>query len=382
MEAANPRNLSGHDLTRVRGPAKTHREMDRTGARPGRTARLMARIALPIVAQLEESGAEVDAVLARAGLRRDQLADPDGRIDHERWVALLEIGADATGDPDFGLHAAEQLSRGRYAFPALFIESHPTLAEGLGRLEQYFRVVHEGMRVSLIVDGERARCRIAFLPGLAYPRVLAEYMVAFGSVLGVQLLGPAGPRPLEVRFAHVPPASTAEHLRILGGPVIFGSDHTEFVFDGTTLSLPIVGANPHLSALLEEEARRLAARLPQDDTVVGRCVAWIRGELHAGREPRLAAMAKDLPMGERTLRRRLESEGTAFRGLVDEVRQEIARVHVSSGRLSVDEIALVLGYSEAVAFRRAFKRWTGQTPTEYRRAQGGGASPSTAADSV
>ena len=63
MEAANPRNLSGHDLTRVRGPAKTHREMDRTGARPGRTARLMARIALPIVAQLEESGAEVDAEL-------------------------------------------------------------------------------------------------------------------------------------------------------------------------------------------------------------------------------------------------------------------------------------------------------------------------------
>ncbi|MFN7955685.1 MAG: AraC family transcriptional regulator [bacterium] len=344
--------------------------MDWNRPRPGRTARLMARIALPIVAQLELAGADVDAVLAAAGLRRAQLEDPDGRIDHEHWVALLEIGAMATHDPCFGVHAAEQLSRRSYALPALLIQSQPTLEEGLARLDRYFHIVHEGMVLSLLIDGGIGCYRIDFLPGLAYPRILAEHMVAIGSVLGVQFLGNDCPRPREARFAHTAPADTSEHERVIRGPVRFGSEHTEIVFDLGTLRMPLDSANTHLGAILEDEARRIAQRLPATSTLAGRCVAWIRSEVHAGREPRITSMADELHVGERTLRRRLEGEGTSVRALVDEVRGEMARAHVASGRLSLDEIALLLGFSEAAAFRRAFKRWTGVSPSEYRREAG------------
>ncbi|MBK7974535.1 MAG: AraC family transcriptional regulator ligand-binding domain-containing protein [Deltaproteobacteria bacterium] len=343
---------------------------DWTRPRPGRTARLMGRIALPIVAQLEQGGADVERVLAAAGLKRAQLEDPDVRIDHERWVALLEIGARATGDPCFGLHAAEQLSRRSYSLPALFIQAQPTLGEGLRRLDRYFHIVHEGMQLALLLDGDRARVRLDFLPGLAQPRILAEHMIAFGSVLGVQLFGAECPRPREVRFAHAPPASTAEHERVIRGPVRFGTEHTEIAFDTATLSLPLDSANPHLGAILEDEARRLAERLPSGATLVGRCAAWVRSQVHAGREPRITDMAAELALGERTLRRRLESEGTSVRALVDEVRREMASAHVASGRLSLDEIALLLGFSEAAAFRRAFRRWTGQSPSQFRRRHG------------
>lgn len=340
---------------------------DWTRPRSGRTARLMARIALPIVAQLEQSGADSERVLAAAGLKRGQLEDPDVRIDHERWVALLEIGARATGDPCFGLHAAEQLSQRSYALPALFIQAQPTLGEGLRRLDRYFHIVHEGMLLALLLDGDTARVRLDFLPGLAQPRILAEHMMAFGSVLGVQLFGAGCPRPREARFAHAAPASTTEHERVIRGPVRFGTEHTEIVFAAATLNLPLDSANPHLGAILEDEARRVAQRLPATTTLAGRCVAWVRDEVYAGREPRISAMAHELCMGERTLRRRLEGEGTSVRALVDEVRGEMARAHVASGRLSLDEIALLLGFSEAAAFRRAFKRWTGISPSEYRR---------------
>ncbi len=334
---------------------------------PRRSARLMARIALPIVAQIEQSGAGIDAVLAGAGVRRAELEDPDARIEHERWVALLELGAEATADPCFGVHAAEQLSRRSYSLPALFIQSQPTLAEGLARLDRYFPIVHEGMELGLSMESGMGRCRIGFLPGLAYPRVLAEHMAAFGSVLGVQLLGNDCPRPLEVRFAYPPPVSTREHQRVIRGPVVFGAEHTEIVFDPRVLDLPLDSANSHLGAILEDEARRLAERLPDGGTILGRCVTWIRSEVHAGREPRLAGLANELRLGERTLRRRLETGGTTLRELVDGVRREMAQAHVGSGRLSLDEIALLLGFSEAAAFRRAFKRWTGQSPSEYRR---------------
>jgi AraC-like DNA-binding protein len=329
----------------------------------------MARIALPIVAQLEKAGANVGAVLAAAGLERGQLEDPDARIDHERWVALLEIGAEATHDPDFGLHAAERLSPRSYPLPALLILSLPTVGEGLDRLSRYFRIVHEGMAVRVLLDGVQARCRLEFSPGLAHPGVLAEHMLAYGSVLGQQFLGQEAPGPLEARFAHAPPASTAEHQRVIRAPVVFGTEHTEMVFSSAMLAVPLGSANTHLSSLLEGEARRLADRLPRDGTVAGQCATWIRAELPTGREPRLDTIADALRMGARTLRRRLEEEGTTLRAVVDDVRREIAEERVRSGELSLDEIALLLGFSEAAAFRRAFKRWTGRTPSQYRRAR-------------
>ena len=336
-------------------------------ARTGRTARLMARLALPIATQLEVAGADVDAVLASAGLGRAQLEDPDARIDHERWVALLEIGCEVTGDPDFGLHAAERIAPRSYSLPALLIRSLPTVAEGMARVTRYSRILHEGMEIDLGLEGDLARCRLSFLPGLAHPRILSEHMLGHWSVIGVQFLGPDSPRPLEARFTHAPPASTAEHERVIGAPVVFGAEHTELVFSPDMLSVPLESANTHLSALLEDEARRLARSLPEDDTVVGRCRAWIRSELMAGREPRLDGLADALRMGSRTLRRRLSTEGTTLRVLLDQVRRDLAEAHVASGELSLEEIAHLLGFSEGAAFRRAFKRWTGLTPTQYRR---------------
>ena len=95
-----------------------------------------------------------------------------------------------------------------------------------------------------------------------------------------------------------------------------------------------------------------------------RNLGWV--ENFRGAAPSLAATAKALALGERTLRRRLEEEGTSHRALVDEVRKELALSYVRDTSLSLGELAFLLGFSEAAAFHRAFRRWTGQRPAELR----------------
>ena len=339
-----------------------------------RRTRLTARVALPALAYLREVGANVDEVITRAGLARATLENPDARIDHERWVALLEIGMAATRDPYFGLHAAEHVSPELDSLPALLIRSASSMADGYAQVKRYLQLAHEGMIVEVRVEGKVARVTLSFQPGLAHPRVVSEFVIASWAVLGIQVLGPDSP-PVEARFTHAPPESTTEHERVLGCPAVFAAAATELVVQADSLDAPVESASSLVRALLEDEARRLAERIPSDDTILARSVAWIRGELHVGREPRLSALADHLHMSDRTARRQLGAGGTTFRGLVDDVRREIAEGHLVAGRLSIDEISLLLGFSETVTFRRAFKRWTGRSPSEVRRERARAGSP-------
>src|SRR5262249_30331159 len=146
----------------------------------------------------------------------------------------------------------------------------------------------------------------------------------------------------------------------------FAAEANGLVLSHAVLGLPILTSDPPLLSLLDQHAEQSLAARASPSRLLGRVRQSVRDNLRR-ESPSLETIAAALKMSPRTLQRRLGEEGASFQQLVDSVREELARVHVGQGKMTLAEIAFELGYAEQSAFLRAFKRWTGLTPTEFKR---------------
>ena len=172
--------------------------------------------------------------------------------------------------------------------------------------------------------------------------------------------------PKEIRFEHQQPNETSEHERIFQCPIFFGATANEVVFDSEYLNLPIVMADARLCALLDRHATELLMRYPREDSLVERVRTLMKDELNGG-DASLEMVAERLGMSARTLQRKLHGLGVSHQELLDEMRKDLAMRYLREPEMAVCEVAYLLGFSESSAFHRAFKRWTGTTPNEFRR---------------
>jgi AraC-like DNA-binding protein len=172
--------------------------------------------------------------------------------------------------------------------------------------------------------------------------------------------------PLEVRFAHAEPNNVCEHARFFSAPVRFACGENALVLPTPRLDTPCVRADPALLAVLDRYAADRLARAPQTHTLADRVRTTLAEQL-VGTEPGVARLAARLRMSVRTLNRTLAAEGTTYRALLDQLRHELAARNLADDRVSIAEIAFLLGFSELSSFYRAFKRWTGCTPVEFRQ---------------
>jgi AraC-like DNA-binding protein len=164
-----------------------------------------------------------------------------------------------------------------------------------------------------------------------------------------------------------PPADLAPYRRYFGAPVCFHRSEYTTVFDPGILSRPLRGFDQQLLGILEEHASVILAQLPPpNDDLLAKLEQFVVGALPddgAG----ISAAARALGMSTRTLQRRLRERGIVFAGLVDEVRRRLSARYLADGTLTLGEIAWLLGYSESSAFNRAYRRWTGRSPSADRR---------------
>jgi AraC-like DNA-binding protein len=169
-----------------------------------------------------------------------------------------------------------------------------------------------------------------------------------------------------VCFAHSQPADIHDHLAFFRAPVRFSTGMNGLFFPATLLNEPCVRNDPSLLTVLERYAAALLDRTPRGSGLAERVRATLLQEIREG-EPKASNVANRLKMSVRTLNRLLGNEGTTFRELLDHLRNELAVRHLREDTLAIAEIAFLLGFSELSAFYRAFHRWTGQSPAEFRR---------------
>ena len=271
-------------------------------------------------------------------------------------------------DPHLGLHLAESVGAGSFGLLSYLGASCPTWGDGLRAVCRYFRLLSEASAYHLAIDGNWAVVTATHDAATPEPvRQRVEFTVAvihaYGRryVDGDWLTG-------DVFLEHSVPRgqNLDEHVRVFGRLPRFDADASGFAFPAALLDRPLRTSEPHLAAILERLATRLLAEVPESASVAHRVhCELLRAGLHG--DLSLDAIARRIGMSPRTLQRRLRDEATSLSDVVDQVRHAVATRLLSGSETGIAEVAYAVGFSEPAAFHRAFKRWTGRTPAEFRR---------------
>ena len=326
---------------------------------------IQARSVTKIVNFAETYGVPAQSLYQAVALDPAVLSDPDQRIPFAQLVSLYEAAALLTGDDAFGLHLGENIDLKVFDVLGYVAMNSPTIGEALERVARYHSIWQDGALLTLEVNDSRATISYSYLdPSITQYRQDSELTLAAVAAVG-RLVTNSDWAPLEVRFAHAEPVDASEHTRIFRAPVRFGADSCQLILDTSTLALPIDKADPVLRAVLDRHAEELLLKRPRPDSIGDRVRSLIRDELNGG-DPSLERIAHRLGLSARTLQRRLREQGTSHQEVLDQMRKDLAMKYLREPQMAVCEVAYLLGFSESSALHRAFKRWTGMTPSEFR----------------
>ena len=328
---------------------------------------------------IRDAGADPDQVLRTFELKPSVLANVDGFIPCAVFARILEEAARATGDDCFGLHFGERFNPKNIGPLAYAVLNSPTVGEADAQVARYIKLYNQAGQASVIIEGQRAYMGYV-LTGLDIQtaRQQNEYGMAV-RLNAIRMMVGSQWTPLEVQFAHEGPADILEHQRIFGAPVLFGYPTNNFVVEHEFLERQVPAADTRLFEIVKRYLERVLEEMPQEDGALASVRKAVAESLRDG-EPSLVRVAKKLAMSPRTLQRQLNEYGVQFKNLVNDTRRQFALIYLKDRRNSLTEIAFLLGYAEASPFNRAFKRWTGLTPSAYRYRAFSGVAP--AADSM
>lgn len=314
------------------------------------------------------AGLDIGALAASQGLRLEDLSDADVRVPHDAWVALFAEIERRTGDPGIGLHVAASLPLGHWDTIDYMIAASGTLGEALARLERYFALVSTAVEHTTVRQNGEVRIRRVHVAGSTRSRAGTELAVA-SIVRRFRALTAVAWSPIRVELAHGPSVAIAEYERELGCATVFHCREDAIVFAESVLAIPMARPEPELCAVLERHADALIRDLPRSaPDLAERVKRALASELHDGPPP-LARIAKRLGIGARTLQRRLVESNMPFRALVEGTREALARRYLADPEIGLGEVGYLVGFSDPSAFYKAFRRWTGETPGDFRRRQ-------------
>jgi len=326
-----------------------------------------ARWACLTFQHMRERGVRTDTALKEAGLVRSQLRDPERRIPFAKHVRFLEIAADHLNDPFWGLHLGASIHPKQVGLLGYVGLSSDTLGDALKNLTRYLSVLSEGAEAELVIESGTVAIVIRILdPDVLDCRQIDDFGMSTLLTTCRALTGTEF-NPERVDFRTPKPSSLAEHERIFNSEVRFQQPRSGLVFNNRAIHLPIATADSGLLRVLERYCRDILGRRPAVPTLVYQVRELIAGLLNTG-DPTIDTVAAELNMSSRTLERRLNSQGLSYRRILDDLRRQLAERYLEDERLGLAQITYLLGYSEPTAFNRAFRRWTGITPTQFRKA--------------
>jgi AraC-like DNA-binding protein len=313
---------------------------------------------------LEMYGLDAIAIAQRAGVDLAAIPEPGQRLEADKLDAILEMVIPLIQDSAFGLQAARCWHPSHLGVLGHAWITSSTLRSGLERVARYYRLVAE--RISIEMEETPEGFKVRFHSNRSNPAV-ATVVTDIGMSLLLDMCrmnAGAALRPVRVRLSRDKPAPPGAYERFFGCPVEFLAQENAFVLSTEDTDRLLPSSNRQLAIMFDRMLNEEIARLDKSD-VVARCKAALLEHMVSG-EISEEDTAKRLHMSARTLQRRLAEAGTTYVQLVDDTRRDIALRYINDSRLSITDITFLLGFSYPSAFTRAYKRWTGKTPTESR----------------
>lgn len=330
------------------------------------TARVGGVQAIPAV--LRSLGANPATVFADAGVDLALLDNPENQISFADRGRLVQHCVTATGCLHFGLLVGQHSGLHQLGLVGLLVKYSPDVGTALRSLARYFHLRARGAVVTLTLDGDAASLgyELYHRQSEASDQVI-DGALAFEFNIMRTLCG-ATWKPSEACFAHRAPADVGPFRRCFECPLSFDAGRNALVFDAAWLNRRMPTDDPTLRALLQQQIDALEATHGADLPAQVRSVLRTALLTRHARAEQIAALFSVHP---RTLARQLQACGTRFQALVDEVRFEVARQWLEQSAMDVREVAAALDYADASAFTRAFRRWSGTTPAQWRAERAG-----------
>jgi AraC-like DNA-binding protein len=314
----------------------------------------------------DQYGIARQELLAEAGLDSSELLDPNAFIPRSASDALLRALARRSGDPAIGFRIARAFDLRTMGFWGYALMSSLTMRQRIQLHLRYNKLHNPTGLVSFRVEGERAIVEMS-LPEM--PPDLLPIFVDVGFAITCRQMAKQlqSPRPEVELWLTYPEQPHHQELRALvTGPVVFEAPHFRIAFAAKELERRLLG-DPHLLELAKAQLELQLSKVTQ--VLNGDLLTEVRARLatRLSRDASLESVAADLRVSARTLRRRLSALGASFQGMLDEVRRARAVSYLVETDQAIERVAEYLGYRDPANFRRAFRRWTGAAPADFRR---------------
>lgn len=313
---------------------------------------------------IEHYGIDPEKLFREAHLDPSLVKIPGKRYSSEKLEKLWELMSATIDDPCYGLKAVQFWHPSNTGALGYAMLASKTLRESIDRLVRYHKVLSTDEFVKIEEDGNSLKLIAA---GVASRRQnVARNDAALSVLLSILRLNyQKDLAPLEATFTHSKPTCSSEYYKFFQCPILFDSPYNSFSLAIDVVDEELKGANDQLAEFNDRVVVDYIASLEQNQ-IVTKVKEIILDHLPSGNVLE-EEVAKKLFMSKRTMQRTLQKEGTSFIELLNGTRLDLSKQYVRNKEISFTEIAFLLGFTESSTFSRAFKRWTGKTPSQYRK---------------
>ena len=320
-----------------------------------------------LVGVLVEKGVSAADALAGSSLSEGRLNAAATRVSYQQMLTVFRNALRLSPDPALALLAGQRMHITAYGMYGYALLSSPTHADGVDFAVRHHRVM--GPAADMVFSRSDDEVVFSYQPVIApdptdaLHRFVTEFQLSSHLTITTDLYGTAF-RLSQVQLSYPAPKHAPMYRKVFRCPVRFGQPVDELRFSTRWLAEPMPYSDPITNAMAREMCERSLAEIDQAEGMAG-TIRRILVE-HPGRFPSIEAMADELKLNPRTLRRKLDAEETSYRVILAEVRMRLAIGYLRQTSMTNEEIASRLGYSDAANFRHAFTRWTSKNPSDFR----------------
>jgi AraC-like DNA-binding protein len=318
-----------------------------------------------LAAELASEGVSVRELFARTGVDATQLEDAHARISHRQRIAIYRNAKTLAKRSDIGLLAGARQRISDYGIYGYAMVSSPTFGDALLFSLDHVTMAGPAVRqISFRIDGDTAILRSHGLDTLGdLLPFAAEFWRSSMTSLFSRVLEIPFPATRMI-FPFAAPPHWRNYERMFNCPIDFDADRMEWHFSADVLGKPCPNANPITAKICQQVCDAVMSESPGESELVRKIrIACFNSPK---RFPPAGAIASELGLSLRTLHRRLAEDGLSYQSIVDGMRRSVATELLENTHLGIEQIAERVGFADAVSFRKAFKKWTGRSPTDFR----------------
>jgi AraC-like DNA-binding protein len=313
---------------------------------------------------VEYHGCSVTSLLKGTRIKPADLENINVYIPQSDFTTIIENAYRLTGLSALGIEFGSRVNMSSHVTLGYALMNCPTFGEAMDFFLKYYRLVIPSTVVNAGKTTDRRHATIKLKENSIRPAYFSLECYFSAVYAGARFLLQTRDIPFELELEYPAPEHEKEYYRFFGRAVKFDCLQNSLSFPNSIAKTNLMAANASLLAIYEQQCKVLLASIEREDTITEK-VYQLLSQFDGG-YPTLEKTAQLLAFSPRTLRRRLESEGSNYQRILDEVRRDQAIELLTHSTLPLSSISFTLGFNDVSNFRRAFIKWTGKSPLDFR----------------